>query len=303
MLGREPLLGGDQLGIGCTDTYGAGLNGSRPLGMRSEVNPATGFFPFPETVVPTTNVIDQRMQVDEDDLNPALNPGASYWAEGHYIADNDALGGNGFNNASYAPVSVGSAPSYNLSLGTTVRERFAVQRWPLSDPSVRLLNLDYPSVPVERFILARKVTQPSPGVWHWEIAVQNVNSALALGALVLDFPAGANVTNVGFKDIEHHSGEPYSTTDWTVAVDDGGTRVSWRTESFDQNANANALRWGTMFNYWFDVSTAVAPAGHIETFEPDPELGRPGVLRFRPPAGNVFGGASATLVAGGARTP
>ena len=300
---QSPPLGGDQLGIGCTDTYGAGLNGSRPLGLRSEVNPTTGFFPFPETFVPTTNVIDQRMQVEEVDLNPGLNAGATYWGEGQYISDNDALQGNPFNNASYAPVSVGAAPNYNLSLGSTVRERFAIERWPLSDPTVKLVNLNYPSSPVQRFILARKVTTPSPGVWHWEIAIRNVNSVLAMGSLTIDFPAGATISNVGFKDIDHHSGEPYATTDWTPTIDDGGTRVSWGTEAFAQNQNANALRWGTMFNFWFDVTSPAGPAGRVETFAPDPGSGNPGVIRFSLPPLASIGGANAGAVApaGGVR--
>src|SRR5690606_25989813 len=58
---QSPPLGGNQLGVGCTDPYGSGLNGSRPLGMRSEVDPTTGYFPFPETVIPTTTALDQRM--------------------------------------------------------------------------------------------------------------------------------------------------------------------------------------------------------------------------------------------------
>jgi hypothetical protein len=293
---QSPPLGGDQLGIGCTDTYGAGLNGSRPLGMRSEVDPTTGFFPFPETFVPTTNVIDQRLQVDEDDLNPALNPGATYWAEGQYISDNDALEGNPFNNASYAPVTVGAPPTYNLSLGTTVRERFAIQRWAVSDPTVALVEVDYPSVPVQRFLVARKVTRTAPGTWHWEIAVQNVNSALAMGALTIDFPGAAAITQAGFKDIDHHSGEPYSTTDWTVEVDAPTSRVTWRTQDFDDDPNANALRWGTMYNFWFDVATPAAPAARLETFEPDPELGGVGAVRFTLPAGAVFSGPSAGAV-------
>jgi hypothetical protein len=40
-------FGGDQLGVGCTDTYTGSLNGHRPAGMRSEVNATTGTFPFP----------------------------------------------------------------------------------------------------------------------------------------------------------------------------------------------------------------------------------------------------------------
>ena len=44
---QSPPAGGNQLGVGCTDPYTASLNGSRPLGRRSEVNATTGVFPFP----------------------------------------------------------------------------------------------------------------------------------------------------------------------------------------------------------------------------------------------------------------
>ena len=290
----QPPRGGNELGVGCIDTYGAGLNGSRPLGLRSEVNPQTGFFPFPYTSVPTTNVIDQRMQVDEDDLNPALNPGATYWAEGQYVSDNDALAGLAFNNGSYAPISVGAAPNYNLTLGSTVREKFAIQRWPLSDPTVALMAVDYFSKPAtQRFHVARKVTQPTAGVWHYEIAVHNVNAALAAGGFTVDFPGAATITNVGFHDIEHHSGEPYATTDWTPTVDNANGSVTWRTEAWSSNNNANALRWGTMFTFWFDVNVGTTPRGTIELFKPDPTSEVAGLFFAFPPA--------ATLTAKGAR--
>jgi len=45
--------------------------------------------------------------------------------------------------------------------------------------------------------------------------------------------------------------------------------ISWSTDAFDVNQNANALRWGTLYNFRFDV--AVAPgigAVAIELFRP-----------------------------------
>ena len=44
------LLMGSALGVGCSDPYGSGLNGSQNgLGPRYEVNPHTGVFPYPYT--------------------------------------------------------------------------------------------------------------------------------------------------------------------------------------------------------------------------------------------------------------
>ena len=92
----------DQLGVGCTDTYDSGLNGGSGnpgtcaggsncrLGQRSEVDATTGVFPMPYTNVDHPGAIDQRLQVAESDVNPALNSGATYWVEGQYIAADDS---------------------------------------------------------------------------------------------------------------------------------------------------------------------------------------------------------------------
>ncbi|KAB2950392.1 MAG: hypothetical protein F9K18_14980 [Thermoanaerobaculia bacterium] len=252
---QPPPLGGDQLGVGCTDTYGASLNGSRPLGMRSEVNAATGDFPYPYTTVGFAGV-DQWAQVAEADLDPVLNPGALYFAEGHYVTADDARFGNGLNNASWAPVTVAPG-TYNLFLGATIREESAIRAWPLADPTVQLLPVDVqtPGFPAERFHVARKVSEVAPGSWHYEYAVHNLNSARAAVRLAVTFSGAAAVTGIGFKDIEHHSGEPYVGTDWVAAFDGASGTVSWETDDFAADPNANALRWSTLFNFWFDADT------------------------------------------------
>ena len=107
--------GGDQLGLGCTDTYGAGLNGTRPLGMRSEVDPTPATFPYPYTSVGTAAAPDQRVRVLDTDLDPALNSGAVYWAEAQYVTEDEAAANNGLNNASYRRVTVGAAPGAQAS--------------------------------------------------------------------------------------------------------------------------------------------------------------------------------------------
>ena len=132
----------------------------------------------------------------------------------------------------------------------------------------------------QRFHVARKVTNPTTGVWHYEIAVHNANAVMAAGGFTVDFPGAATITNVGFHDIEHHSGEPYATTDWTPTVDNANGRVSWRTQTWTQNQNANALRWGTMFSFWFDVNTNATPKAELETFAPDPVNDTTGILYF-----------------------
>ncbi len=46
-------------------------------------------------------------------------------------------------------------------------------------------------------------------------------------------------------------------TDWS-AVDTGAgenRRIKWFTQTYDENINANALRWGSTYNFRFDADT------------------------------------------------
>lgn len=252
----DPPLGGNQLGVGCTDPYGSSLNGSRPLGRKSEVNPTTGAYPFPPGGGGSTaSIWNQRAAVAEADLSAALNPGARYFIEGQYIAPDDALAGNGLNNASYREVTV-EAGTFNLQMLTsTVREKTAIEGWPVLDPTVELFNVDVPSVPVERFRVARKVTEVTPGeLWHYEYAVHNMNSARSADRLSIQFFGNTAITNIGFHDVNAHSNEPYDPTDWVSATT--ANSIVWEAALFVPEQNANALRWATMYNFWFDADRA-----------------------------------------------
>jgi len=270
----SPPRGGDELGIGCTDTYGSSLNGSWSwTGPRSEVNGTTGAFPFPAGNGPQSQVIDQRIQIRETDLDAAQNPGALYWGEGHYVADNDALADNGLNNASYRPVTVGAGPSYDLSFtGSTIREKTAIQAWLVADPTVEYIAVDFNSGagPTERFEVARKVTEPVPGQFHYEYAIRNMNSDRAARRLAIQFGGPVTFSNVGFKDIDHHSGEPYDPTDWTIDAGTPVDTVAWTGGDFALDPDGNALRWGTMYNFWFDADAGPDDISihRLELFKP-----------------------------------
>ncbi|HTG34177.1 MAG TPA: hypothetical protein VLB76_14710 [Thermoanaerobaculia bacterium] len=248
-----PPAGGNQLGVGCTDPYVASLNGSQPLGRRSVVNATTGDFPFPNSSPNGPySVSDERIKVAMTDLDPAQNAGATYWAEGHYIAPDDAASGNSFNNASHRQVTVGGAPTYGLTMtGTFFEQLPAIFAWPAHDIGVILVNVDVPGPLPERFYVGRKVTDLGKGLWHYEYVVHNLNSDRSARALSIEFPVATAFTNVGFKGIAHHSGEPYATDDWTVSS--GANLLSWSTDTFATNPNAHALRFATMFNFWFDA--------------------------------------------------
>ena len=176
----------------------------------------------------------RRLKVATTDVDPSVNPPASttFWAEAQYIAGDDALAGNGLNNASYQQVTVGASPSFPLTrVNPFFEKQPAINAWKVKDPIVILIDVDIPgSSPIERYQVARKVTDLGGGFWHYEYAVRNHNSERNARALTVEFPVPTTFSGIGFNDVEHHSGEPYATTDWSVSTT--STAVSWFTDTF-----------------------------------------------------------------------
>jgi len=270
---------GNLLGVGCTDPYSSSLNGDTPLGRRSEVDATTGVFPFPYTSVGTADSTSQRIRVAVTDVDPAFNVGALYWLEGQYIAADDAAAGNALNNASYRQTFV-NADTFALGFSgaaPTVRELPGIAAWQAADAEVDLVAVDVPgSSPVERFHVARRVTDLGGGDWHYEYAIHNLNSDRSAISFTVDFPGAATIGNAGFHDVDHHSGEPYDTADWTVDLTTPG-QVTWSGVEFATDPDANALRWATMFSFWFDATAGPSGVFHtLELFKP----GSPAAVEF-----------------------
>jgi hypothetical protein len=246
----------DWLTIGCTDTYGSGLNGNQSdLGPRSDVNAYTGVFSYPFPFEGQTgNAIYKRLQIHNADLDPAQNAGATYFCEVHYIPT-DENRNERFNNTSWRPTTVGtfSGGGYNLAFGgATHQQESAIEAWPTAEVGGGVTLVDGILPNEGRFILGYKVTETVPGTtWHYEYALYNMNSDRSAGFFYVPFAVGTNLSNVGFHDVDYHSGEPYASTDWTPVM--GGGNITWTTDSYATNVNANALRWGATYNFRFDA--------------------------------------------------
>ena len=104
---------------------------------------------------------------------------------------------------------------------------------------------------VERYQVARKVTDLGGGLWHYEYAVHNLNSDRAASAFTVEFPLATAFTNVGFKGIATTPASPTRPTTGPSATTPN--TLTWSTAPFATNPNAHALRWSTMFNFWFDA--------------------------------------------------
>jgi hypothetical protein len=82
--------------VHCSTSQGASIRGDPArLGPKSEVNVASGEFPFPATGMGQAgNAIFKRLQVHDADLDPALHPDAGYFVEVQFVTRDDAAAGN-----------------------------------------------------------------------------------------------------------------------------------------------------------------------------------------------------------------
>ncbi|MEZ6244192.1 MAG: GC-type dockerin domain-anchored protein [Phycisphaerales bacterium] len=235
------------LGPGCRDIYSAGWNAIQSnLGPRSLINAYTGNIPGTSGVGGST--IAGRLQATQSDLQME-GAGASYYFEGVYVASDDAPAGNAYNNASYRPVNVNQSTLSMSTAGTMFTGTPAIYAWQNADPSVVIVPVDIPGE--GRLHVAAKVSENGDGTYHYEYAVYNLNSHRSVGSVSVPVSSAGNV---GFHDVDYHSGEPYDNTDWSVSTD--GNAVTWSSpQTFAQNQNSNAIRWATMYNFWFDATT------------------------------------------------
>ena len=264
------------LGVGCSDAYGASLNGNQAgsgtaggLGPRSQVNPSTGEIVFPyDTQGEAGDAIYKRLQVRNSDLDPDENPGALYFAELQFINTDDAEAGTQFNNVCFEPITVGDFVDGGWTIIDADQSSAgapAIEAWQQVDPGVTITTVDVPDD--GRLMLASKATQNSNGTWHYEYALYNMNSARSVRMFSIPLPPGSEVSNIGFGDIDHHSGEPYDGSAWEAVIESGQLR--WRTDSHSDNPNANALRWGTLYNFRFNIDAPPAAInGKLYMFEP-----------------------------------
>ncbi len=253
---------GSLLGVGCSDPYGASLNGGQgSAGPKWQVNAHTGIFTYPPANPSFSGSVARRMQIRVADLN---QPGARYFMEGQYIQPEDAQFNNDNNNASYIEVTVsgsGNNRSYTLQ-GTTQRERPGIRAWKSVDPAVQEVDVQVPNEGL--FIISGKATALAGGFYHYEYAVQNLNSDRSARSFSVPLPSGVTVQNIGFRDVDYHSGDGEgnvnrSGTDWPATWTPGGS-ITWSTPDFTTEPNGNAIRWGTMYNFRFDAD---APPGSL----------------------------------------
>lgn len=268
---------GTHLGVGCSDPYTAGRNGTQSgLGPRYQVDAHTGYFVYPPANPSYSGPTARRCEFLSSEVD--TSPGNRYFGECQYVCPDDAAAGNNNNNASWRELNAsGSNPNYAFSLtGPTTREQGAIQAWALCESGVTVVDTQIPNDGL--FHVAYKTTSLGSGQYHYEIAVHNLNSNRNCGSFSIPIPVGVVVTNIGFHDVDYRNGDGggnvnYSGLDWTGTVSGGA--LTWACESAATNLNANALRWGTTYNFRFDANAApVAGTATLGLWKP----GSPGSM-------------------------
>lgn len=274
---------GHILGRGCGDTYGTGNNDSiGDLGPRSELVPATAQWGRCGSVYdadcngsrdsqsPCSNVGGStcsswafRLQTLESMIDPAVNAGATYFAESWYIAREDI---NILNTMQSRPLSFSwTGSAWSSSNSTPLRLGPAMSRWVAPDttnPNERSQDI---ATEEGSLRVAMRVSDLGGGQFRYDYAVMNFDFARAVtqGAepnlrvlrnngfnqFSVPFPLEAEFSAPEFADGDGDAG-----TDWSLTRE-GGALV-WRAAG-TATAPVNPLNWGTLFR--FSIVTSEAP--------------------------------------------
>jgi hypothetical protein len=261
---------GSHLCPGCSDPYVSSLNGDQnSIGSRAWINPFTGSFPSNanDHTGHSHDGVSHRIIVATSDLVS----GVKYFGEAAYISPHEFTWCqshpdqcNMFNNFSYRPFSVSGGPN-NFTFtpqASTVRMQPAIQAW----TGATVNSADPDPGNDGRFFVGYKVTGPTAGIWHYEYAVFNMNLDRAIQSFSVPLGPGVNVSNIDFHAPPQHPGWAqdgtfnnlgYSSTPWTPTQ--VSNSITWNCETFATNQNANAVRWGTLYNFRFDADQGPNP--------------------------------------------
>jgi len=199
---------------------------------------------------------------DEADLQTA----GDYYVEAWYIVRDDVDLFNSMGNAPMSPSFSGSSwtfgPEQDHANGS-ILDRFVD---PISPPpGAATVSLDTGEGWVQ---VAVETTDLGGGQFHYEYAVMNFDFDPQVKSFSVPLGPGMNVSNVEFIDVDADAGN-----DWANVV--GSNSITW------QAPVGNALDWGTLYSFAFDVDSApVTATATLEILEP----GAPQTLSTLAPA-------------------
>ncbi len=256
--------GGNALGIGCSDTYGVGINGSRSwLGPAEEIDPwlgiwnpvcsyfdgpnCDGVFSFSTTGL---DAADHRVEVNDADLNV---PGANFFYQAYYMVEAEPEA-NRTNNLGWRPFTpTWSGSTWNVSIGGSSTPTYdsVLAAW----TGASLFSSTNGGDDGRLYVGSRAT--PSGSDTHYEYAVHNRDNSRAVDSIRIPIAPGTLISNFGFHDIDTNAAN-----DWTAQV--VGNEVIFSTTD-------NPLMWNSIFNFWFDADvTPVTNSVNLAQHFPGP---------------------------------
>ncbi|MGE4618512.1 MAG: proprotein convertase P-domain-containing protein, partial [Planctomycetota bacterium] len=238
------------LGIGCSDIYSAGFNGTQTvLGPRSEIDPWTGNYDYNSSILngPLGSVtpVDRRLRIHDLDLDPNNNPNSDLFVEALYIAADDP---NPDDNMIHEPVDITSGSpgdSWGFSLSEPSQIGPAIHAWP--GASISKITPDDGS-DGEAFIAAKAFPlDAKETTWRYEYAIWNHNLSRHVGQLEIPLSPGVEITDIYFRAPQIES-VGYADLPWQINIDPDAIQWSAPVE--------NPLRWGYLYNFGFSSNTA-----------------------------------------------
>ncbi|MHC5005197.1 MAG: hypothetical protein ACYTJ0_18990 [Planctomycetota bacterium] len=250
------------LGAGCGSSEVSTIVAAPPaLGPRTQIDPwpAHGSpthaaqHPAPSTEG-QNGFVAGRLRVRQD----VIEAGGRFFAE-QVVVTHDEAPEDRLDNASWREVVVtpdGMAGAQPGAASVHVGQP-AIFAWKDAHPELVLTPVDVPGD--GRLYLASLARDRGDGTWAYEYAIYNLNCRRGVGAASVPVGTAVTVLSTGFHDVDYHSG------DGVGGLTQGGTdwaerrcrrAVAWSTDPPATDANANALRWGTMYNFSFIADAA-----------------------------------------------
>jgi hypothetical protein len=120
-----------------------------------------------------------------------------------------------------------------------------------------------------------------------------MNLDRAIQSFSVPLGPGVNLSNIGFHAPPQHPGwahdgtqgdAGYSSTPWSNDYQPGNTSITWNCETFATNQNANAIRFGTLYNFRFDADQPPQAANATVDFF---KTGTPITVAIEAPVGST----------------
>ena len=231
------------------------------LGSRAWVNPFSGVFPGSnpnpdDHAGHAHSGVSHRILAEASDLDTMQNPGATYFAEAQYITPHEFAWCqthpgqcNMYNNVSFRRFNVFGTTKFYLCVsridGADAAGDQSVDR---SDDSASSSRRREP-MDARSLATRSRIHQPVSGIMNTRFITRI--SIARFNRSVCHWGCGITVSNPGFHAPLNHPGIAHDGTfgEYGIqqyALDCGSNRraLSWNTETFAQNQNANAIRFG-----------------------------------------------------------